>query len=345
MRVASMTSLLLAAGCASVPAVVQDFPPANHTMPASEVRFDWHVEGVKGVEMVGYQLQIAADEAFDQLEVDRVVLAPPVELPLPPGGWWWRVRARYKTIGDEIRRTGWSDVTFAGGKFVRQPVTFQALKGGATPIAAGAPKVAPPAPGAPPPKGRKPKRKRLRGPKVVAPYDIRPSLEGIESLAVATVEKDGARSDSLTREVVLRLFALQKLVILEGSFVPVEDSPVSDRGGDASSPGQAAPRRFVLEPDQPTPMVAPDAVRLARPDAILVVRVADLDVDPDSLPRPPGQAQDRPGFVRFEGGTRVLNATLVTMASGQVAWTGSLYARQGVSDLTLVEELIRRFFR
>jgi hypothetical protein len=50
-------------------------------------------------------------------------------------------------------------------------------------------------------------------------------------------------------------------------------------------------------------------------------------------------------MIRFEDGIRVLNATLVVMATGEISWTASLYSRIGVSDLTLVEDMVRRYFR
>ena len=50
-------------------------------------------------------------------------------------------------------------------------------------------------------------------------------------------------------------------------------------------------------------------------------------------------------MIRFEDGIRVLNATLVVMNTGEISWTSSLYSRIGVSDLTLVEALIHRYFR
>jgi hypothetical protein len=170
------------------------------------------------------------------------------------------------------------------------------------------------------------------------------------------VRTDGKPHEGLTREVVLRLFQAKRTVLLEGSFfredqvasIPpqaVETLAAAGAANRLQGKGIQREIRFVLDPGQPTAMLPPNAVRLARPDAVLVVRLYNIDVDPASLPRPPGKAKDRAGMIRFEDGIRVLNATMVVMATGEISWTSSLYSRIGVSDLTLVEEMVRRYFR
>jgi len=158
------------------------------------------------------------------------------------------------------------------------------------------------------------------------------------------VRVDGTVSEGLTREVLLRLYKLRTLVLLEGSFERAY-ARSAPGGGDAQAANAPADREqtFVLDPGQPTPVLPPGAVRIERPDAVLLVRLYTLDVDPTTLGRPPGSA--KPGVVTFDDGIRVLNATLVEMTTGQVSWTTSLYARPGASDLVLVDDLIRRYFR
>ena len=364
-RLLPLAALALAAGCAAGPRVVPDYPPAAFKLPAHEVRFDWHIEETTGEEFVGYQLQVSKDEFFRDLIVDRVVPAPRVDLPVEPGRWYWRVRGRYRTLGDRIRETAWSDVHYVAGRFVRRVMAFEALdRAAATAAPAAAAAGGLRAPDAPAVEARAPalgrkgakqkKRRRRRradgpGPKVVAAHDMRPALEGIRSISVAQVQANGEASDGLTREVVLRMFALRNIVLLEGTFQRVGTHALraapKAAGQDAPAADRVKESRFVLDPGQPTPMLPPGAVRLERPDAVLVVRLYNLDVDPASLPRPPGKAKDRAGFIRFGEGTRVLNATLVGMGTGEVTWTASLYARPGVSDLSLIEELVKRYFR
>ena len=357
------SALLLLGGCATGPRVVQDFPPVGHAMPAHELRFDWHVEETHGEEFVGYRLQVAADKAFEQLEFDKVVAAPPLSLPLSPGTWYWRVRGRYKTVGARVRETGWSDVVFSEGRFVhrrhhvlampRRPATSKAAASKTAPGKQGGKRAG--NGGDAGTKQRKsaqaakrgaraaapahPKRPANRAPKVVAAHKIKPALEAFKTIAVSSARRDGKADEALTREIVVRLFALQKLVLLEGVLKRVDGPRRGATGGQHTEP------RFVLDPGQPTPMLPPNAVRLTRPEAVLQVRLNTINIDPAALPRPPSRAEERPGFNRFEGGTRVLNATLVAMSSGHILWSGSLYAREGVSDLTLLDELVRRYFK
>ncbi len=372
-----LTVLLLGAGCATGPRVVQDSPPPSQRIAGAEVRFDWHLEDTSGEEFTGYEIQVSEDPEFETMEVNRVVPAPPLTLELPAKQWFWRVRGRYRTVGDRIRETQWSDVHFVGGRYVRRRVSFENTEGAVAPAAAGLPD-APAAPTAAAggvqakpvvAKGKHGKKKRRpagrstrrgQGPKVVAAHDNKPPLSGITSISVAPVRTDGKPHEGLTREVVLRLYQAKRTVLLEGSFFR-EDQVVSippevvetlaAAGGHVAGAGRGQGRgierenRFVLDPSQPTAMLPPNAVRLARPDAVLVVRLYNIDVDPASLPKPPGKAKDRAGMIRFEDGIRVLNATMVVMATGEISWTSSLYSRIGVSDLTLVEEMVRRYFR
>jgi len=120
-------STCMAAACANAPRVVQDFPPKAHRIAGPDVRFEWHLENIQGEEFVGYQLQVAPDEHFDKPEFDQVVEAPPVKLPLNPGRWFWRVRGRYRTVGDRIRETAWSDIQLVGGRYVARRMSFEAL--------------------------------------------------------------------------------------------------------------------------------------------------------------------------------------------------------------------------
>ena len=356
LRLSAVALAVLLSACAAGPRIVQDFPPASHKLPATKVRFDWHVEDHGGEEFVGYRLQVARDEDMRQLAVDRVVETPPVDHALPPGRWFWRVQGRYRTVGDRIRETPWSDVHFSAGRFVSRPVSFEALPVKGAPDAPQAPD-APAVAGAGPAKGKaapagKGKKRRRRapggkGPKVVPAHDLKPPLDAVRSLSLARVHSDGEPNEGLTREVLLRLYKLRNLVLLEGSFQRSYEraapQPVAD--GEAPPKEQEREQTFVLDQGQPTPVLPPGAVRIERPDAVLLVRFYTLDVDPAALPHPPGTAAERGGFDRFEEGVRVLNATLVEMTTGQVSWTTSLYARPGISDLTLIDELVRRYFR
>ena len=350
------------AGCATGPRVIQDSPSASARIPGAEVRFDWHLEDSAGERFTGYEIQVSKDPEFQSVEVGKVVPAPPVTLSLPAGHWFWRVRGRYQAVGDRIRETPWSDVHFVGGRYVRRRRAFDSGVQG-SPMGDG-----PEAPVAPPATETKakaakpakaPKGTKGEGPKVVPAHNTKPPLAGITSISVAPVRTNGKPNEGLTREVVLRLYQTKRTVLLEGSFFR-EDQVVSippevvetlaAAGGRAMPPsgglaGIERENRFVLDPSQPTAMLPPSAVRLTRPDAVLLVRLYNLDVDPASLPRPPGKAKDRAGMIRFEDGIRVLNATLVVMNTGEISWTSSLYSRIGVSDLTLVEALIRRYFR
>lgn len=365
---------LLAAGCAVGPRVVQDSPPPSQQVSGREVRLDWHLEDTGGEDFTGYEIQVSEDPEFKSMEVNRVVPAAPLTVELPPKRWYWRVRGRYRTAGERIRETPWSDTHYIGGRYVRRRVSFETTEGAGVPAGDGLPE-APAAPvaaaagdtdarvkagksgkKAPRPTGGS--TRRGEGPKVVAAHDSKPLLSNIQSISVAPVRTEGKPHEGLTREVVLRLFQAKRTVLLEGSFFR-EDQVVSippevvETLAAAGAPaagkltGQSIERenRFVLDPSQPTAMLPPNAVRLERPDAVLVVRLYNIDVDPASLPKPPGKAKDRAGMIRFEDGIRVLNATLVVMATGEISWTSSLYSRIGVSDLTLVEEMVRRYFR
>lgn len=357
--------------CATGPRVVQDSPPASQKVAGAEVRFDWHVEDTAEEEFTGYEIQVSGDPEFKSMEVNRVVPAPPVTIKLPAKRWFWRVRGRYRTVGDRVRETQWSDVHYVGGRYVRRTVSFENTGAGEGEVGL------PDAPAAPDAgssgdarakvagKGGKKQRRasgkrarRAGGPKVVAAHDDRPVLTDIRSISVAPVRTDGEPHQGLTREVVLRLYQTKRIVLLEGSFfredqvvsIPPEVVETLAAAGGKIRPatlgrGIVRENRFVLDPSQPTAMLPPNAVRLARPDAVLVVRLYNIDVDPASLPKPPGKAKDRAGMIRFEDGIRVLNATLVVMATGEISWTASLYSRIGVSDLTLVEDMVRRYFR
>lgn len=367
-----LSALLLGllAGCATGPRVVQDSPPPSQQIAGEQVRFDWHLEDTAGEEFTGYEIQVSEDPEFKTMEVNRVVPAPPLTLELPAKRWFWRVRGRYRTVGDRIRETQWSDVHFVGGRYVRRRVSFDNSGSGAgasadrLPEAPAAPVMAADAKaaqvkGSGGKKARRPdgrKARRGQGPKVVAAHDSKPQLAAIQSISVAPVRTDGKPHEGLTREVVLRLFQAKRTVLLEGSFFredqvasipPQVVETLAGAGAANRLQGKGIQReiRFVLDPGQPTAMLPPNAVRLARPDAVLVVRLYNIDVDPASLPRPPGKAKDRAGMIRFEDGIRVLNATMVVMATGEISWTSSLYSRIGVSDLTLVEEMVRRYFR
>jgi len=339
-------ALILALGlaaCATRPMILEDRPAADATLASSVVRFQWRVTGRQGEEFVGYRLQVAKGLHFAAPVHDQEYPEPHAEVILPPGSYYWRVRGRYRKMGDALEETDWSDMKLVEGRYVQRARIVTVLNAGAP----AAPQAkAPEAPAAP---------RRRSGPRpgtdsVVAAHSQRPSFEGIDTVGVAAILVEGKEDLSLTRELIVRLYGLGRYTLLEQQLVNDGELRIPMAFLDAAGrPKELPPERsrvFLLHRQQPTPMLADNAVRLKGPDVMLVVRIGNLAMDPALLPRPPARPRaPRPDFARFESGTRVLNAPLVSLKSGIILWTASLYGLPDIADMTLVASLVQRYFK
>lgn len=352
--------------CATRPLVLEDGPAHQATVAGNEVRFTWHAQTGRLDEMIGYRLQVATSLSFSSPLHDQVYQEPFAELILPPGTYYWRVQGRYRGMGDIVETTEWSDMKQVDGGYVQRARLITVLEPGTRPPAAAAtdspaapaartsaasaarspaaaPAVAP---------ARLPGAVAVRASDsaVVAAHGNRPSFEGIDSLGVATVQVDGREDFMLTRELVLQLHLLGRHTLLEQQLVSAGElrlptSFVDGTGKPGELPAELA-RIFLLHPSQPTPMIGDAAVRLRSPDAMLVVRIGLLAMDPGALPRRPATPRPpRPDFARFGSGTRVLSASLVSVKTGIVLWTTSLYGLPEIADMELISGLVERYFR
>lgn len=339
----TLTPLLEA--CATRPIMLEDRPAADATLASSVVRFQWRVAEQHGEEFVGYHLQVAKGLSFAAPVHNQEYPEPHAEVILAPGSYYWRVKGRYRKMGDAIEETGWSDMKLIEGRHVQRARIVTVLDPGTPTAASGAP--------AGPPEAEATTRRRA-GPRpgaetVVPAHERKPSFEGMETVGVAAVLVEGKENPPLTRELILRLFTLGRFTLLEQQLVDDGELRIPMAFLDAAGRPKELPsersRVFLLHRQQATPMLADNAVRLKGPDVMLIVRIGNLAMDPALLPRPPARPRaPRPDFARFESGTRVLNATLVSLKSGIILWTASLYGLPDVADLTLVASLVQRYF-
>jgi len=356
LTIALLSLLLYSTGCAGRPQLLEERPVQGAVFNGNTVRFTWTVDAPGGEELVGYRLQVAPTVRFASPVHDQVYRERQAEVILPAGTFYWRVQGQYRRLDDTLATTEWSDMKLVDGRYLQQArsLVVQEPGGGATLASGGLPE-APPAPqaGRPPVAGGGPPASGLRPgrPESVVPaHDTRPALDGIDTLGVATVLVDGKEDVALTRELILRLFQVGRYTLLEQQLVPGGELRLPldflDAAGRPKEPSAERSRSYLLHGSQLTPMIADETVRLKSPDAMLVVRIARLAYDPSLLPRRPAPpTAPRPDFARFESGTRVLNATLISVKSGVIRWTASLYGLPDIADMALVSGLVDSYFR
>ncbi len=331
----------LLAGCASRPLVVEDRPAPDSVLAHQAVRFEWHLEGSGGEDYVGYTLQIATSLSFAAPVHEREYTDPFAEVVLGPGAYYWRVKARYRKMGDALEETDWSDMKLVEGRYIQRARIVSVLDPGATRSAAAAgPSEAPEAPPrvAPPRSGPRPGKESI-----LTAHRQKPSLEGIDTIGVGPLLLDGKEDSALTRELILRLYELGRYTLLEQQLVDDGELriPMSflDSAGRPKEPPPERTRVFALHRHQPTPMLAGNAVLLKAPEAMLLVRIADLPLDPALVPRAAA------ANLRMDPAARVLNATLVSVKTGIILWTASLYGPSDVTEMSLVLRLVEDYFR
>ena len=345
-------------GCLKRPIIVEERPAADAALASNSVRFVWHTENTSGEEFVGYHLQVATSLSFAAPVHEQEYKDPFAEVVLPPGAYYWRVKGRYRKMGDTIEETEWSDMKLVDGRYLQRARIITVLNPGA--VRAAATSDAPAArrevagsgsraaPGRTSP-GR-PRRSRPGAGAVLSSHRQKPALEGIDTIGVGGILVDGEEHVPLTRELILRLYKIGRFTLLEQQLLDDGELRIPMSFLDSSGrPKELPPERtrvFVLHRHQPTPMLAADAVRLRTPDAMLMVRIGSLDFDPALLPgQPPSSSRQPLELKRFERGMRVLSATLVSIKTGIILWTASLYGQHDIADGVLVSSLVDTYFR